>query len=111
MYNPINMQVEDETRLQDKDNREKNKKKRYEARYNAEEQTRSETLAEDERLDQMKLQKVSHQRVAEELNRGFDILTNGGLQGGLAQVNATSYMKPAQKAWDRISPRNASNSV
>ena len=51
MYNPINMQVEDENRLHDKDNREKNKKKRYEARYNAEEQTRSETLAEDERLD------------------------------------------------------------
>ena len=51
MYNPINMQVEDENRLKDKDNREKNKKKRYEARYNAEEQTRSETLAEDERLD------------------------------------------------------------
>ena len=37
MYNPINMQVEDEGRLQDKDNREKNKKKRYEARYDAEE--------------------------------------------------------------------------
>ena len=51
MYNPINMQVEDETRLQDKDQREKNKKKRYEARYNAEETTRKETLAEQERLD------------------------------------------------------------
>ena len=60
MYNPINMQVEDETRLQDKDNREKNKKKRYEARYVAEETTRSETLAENERLDKMSLQKVSH---------------------------------------------------
>ena len=106
MYNPINMQVEDENRLQDKDSREKNKKKRYEARYNAEEQTRSETLAEDERLDNMSLQKVSHQRVAEELNRGFDILTNGGLQGGLAQINATNYMKQAPKAWDRISPKN-----
>ena len=60
MYNPINMQVEDETRLHDKDNREKNKKKRYEARHMAEETTRSETLAENERLDKMSLQKVSH---------------------------------------------------
>ena len=32
----------------------------------------------------MALQKVSHMRVAEEINRGFDILTNGELRGGLA---------------------------
>ena len=60
MYNPINMQVEDEQRLADKDQREKNKKKRYEARHNVEETVREETLAEQERLDQMSLKKVSH---------------------------------------------------
>lgn len=32
MYNPINMKVEDQQRLIDKDIRDKNKKKRYEAR-------------------------------------------------------------------------------
>lgn len=36
MYNPINMNIEDETRLNEKDIREKNKKKRYEVRYDAE---------------------------------------------------------------------------
>ena len=36
MYNPINMNIEDEKRLNEKDIREKNKKKRYEVRYNAE---------------------------------------------------------------------------
>ena len=60
MYNPINMQVEDENRLKDRDQREKNKKKRYEVRYVADESTRAETLAEQERLDQMSLKKVSH---------------------------------------------------
>ena len=104
MYNPINMNIEDENRLKDRDQREKNKKKRYEARHNAEVQTREETLAEQDRLDKMSLQKVSRMRVAEELNRGFDILTNGQLRGGLAQINATSYMKEPPKVWDRITP-------
>lgn len=104
MYNPINMQVEDENRLQDKDLREKNKKQRYQARYIADVTVRDETLAEVTRLDNMSLTKVSHQRVAEELNRGFDILTNGGLRGGLAKMHSTGFMKQQPKAWDRITP-------
>ena len=46
MYNPVNMHVEDEERLKEKDQREKNKKKRYEVRYDAEQVTRKEQLAE-----------------------------------------------------------------
>ena len=46
MYNPINMNIEDEERLNEKDVREKNKKKRYEVRYDAEQMTRKEMLAE-----------------------------------------------------------------
>ncbi len=104
MYNPINMQVEDEKRLQEKDQREASKKQRFGARYIAEESTRTEMMAENERLDKMALSKVSHQRVAEEINRGFDILTNDKLQGGLAQIEASAYMKQAPRAWDSISP-------
>ena len=92
MYNPINMAIEDEKRLTEKDMRERAKKARYDARYVAEDTTRKETLAENERLDKMALKKVSHMRVKEEINRGFDILTNGGLQGGLAKLEATNYM-------------------
>jgi hypothetical protein len=32
MYNPVNMKIEDEQRLKERDTREKNKKKRYEVR-------------------------------------------------------------------------------
>ena len=46
MYNPINMNIEDEDRLNEKDIREKNKKKRYEIRYDTEVITRKEMLAE-----------------------------------------------------------------
>ena len=49
MYNPVNMKIEDEKRLIEKDQRDANKKKRYEVRYDAEDITRKETLAEFDR--------------------------------------------------------------
>ena len=55
MYNPINMVVEDEQRLQDLDQREKNKKARYGVRYEADSNTRAEMIAEQDRLDKMSL--------------------------------------------------------
>ena len=44
-------------------------------------------------------------RVQEELGRGFDILTNGNLRGGLAKLEATTYMQKAPKVWDQIGPK------
>ena len=79
MYNPINMVVEDEQRLHDLDQREKNKKARYGVRYEADASTRAEMIAEQDRLDKMSLKKVSYKRIAEEHGRGFDILTNDKL--------------------------------
>lgn len=111
MYNPISMAIEDENRLKEKDQREKNKKKRYETRYIFEETVLTESLQENERLDKMALSKVSHMRVAEELNRGFDILTNGGLRGGLAKIEATNFMQKPPKPWDMITPRAGDNEV
>ena len=46
MYNPINMKIEDEKRLYERDLREKNKKARYEVRYDYEQATRKDSLAE-----------------------------------------------------------------
>ena len=46
MYNPINMKIEDEQRLYERDLREKNKKARYEVRYDFEANTRKDCLAE-----------------------------------------------------------------
>lgn len=40
MYNPINMVVEDQQRLDERDTRERNKKKRYEVRQQFEQVTR-----------------------------------------------------------------------
>jgi len=77
MYNPINMKVEDEQRLIDKDTREKNKKKRYEVRQQVEISVREEGLAEQDRLDHMSLNKISHKHREEQAARNYNILTNG----------------------------------
>jgi hypothetical protein len=107
MYNPVNMQVEDENRLMEKDLREKNKKQRYEVRYDAETITRKECLAEQDRLDAMALNKVSFMRDREQLQRGFDILTNDHLSGGLAKRDATQFMQKPQPIWKRLESATA----
>jgi len=49
MYNPVNMKIEDEKRLYERDLREKNKKARFEVRYDVEALARKEGLAEQDR--------------------------------------------------------------
>jgi hypothetical protein len=66
MYNPVNMKIEDEKRLAEKDQREANKKKRYNVRYDMEDKTRDEGLAEAQRIDQLKLNKINYNRFKEE---------------------------------------------
>ena len=76
MYNPINMHIEDRDRLYQKDLRDKNKRKRFEVRYDVEADTRKDGMAQFEREQQMKVNKIRLKRYEETLNRGFDILTN-----------------------------------
>lgn len=81
MYNPINMKIEDEQRLYERDLREKNKKARYEVRYDFEQSTRKDSLAEQDRVGDMSVNKISGMRFREELQRGHDILSNVPLEG------------------------------
>lgn len=81
MYNPVNMKIEDEKRLYERDLREKNKKARFEVKYDVEAITRKEGLADLDRKQQLGLNKISGLRYKEETQRGFDILTNDKLKG------------------------------
>lgn len=76
LYNPINMHIEDQDRLYQKDLREKNKRKRFEVRYDVEADTRKEGMAQFDRMQEMGQNKISMDRYKEQLNRGFDIITN-----------------------------------
>ena len=104
MYNPINMVVEDEQRLVEKDLRDKNKKKRYEVRMQVEAHTRAEGLAEQDRLDQMSLRKISHKHTEEIVARNYNILTNGELPTSIKLISKDQqeYLKRPPKMWDHI---------
>ena len=102
MYNPVNMKIEDEARLYERDLREKNKRKRFEVRYDVEAMTRKEGFAEQERSDHLRLNKISHTRYKVEQERGFDILTNDPLKGPGA--SKTVYLPKANQprgVWTR----------
>ena len=106
MYNPINMKIEDEKRLYERDLREKNKKARYEVRYDVEAITRKSCLAEQDRHNEMSINKISGMRFREELERGHDILSNEELAGraaaykrAMAQAGATPT-----DAWGGLGP-------
>ena len=89
MYNPINMKIEDEERLYEKDLREKNKKKRYEVKYDVETYMRKNGLAEQDREKQMTLNKFAQnqdQAQREQIERGFDIITNGNFEKSKTQL-------------------------
>ena len=101
MYNPVNMKIEDEQRLYERDLREKNKKARYEARYDVEATTRKGCLAEQDRLSDMAVNKISGMRFREELERGHHILSNEALDGRAVQYKRDMYVagtRPTQ-AW------------
>ena len=103
MYNPVNMKIEDEKRLYEKDLREKNKKARFEVKYDFEQQVRREGLAEVDHREQQKLNKISGLRFKEETQRGFDILTNSKLEGpGVSiKMEQVSNSGPV-KAWKKV---------
>lgn len=103
MYNPVNMKIEDEKRLYERDLREKNKKARYEVRFDVEQIVRKESLAEQDRLDALKLAKVSGLRFQEETKRGFNILNNSKLEGKGAEIKMDKVGKSGpQKAWNGV---------
>jgi hypothetical protein len=102
LYNPINMKIEDENRLYERDLREKNKKKRFEIRYDVEAATRKEGLAETVKRDVQALNKISKMRFKEEIERGHDIITNDDLTGPNATKNVhMPAIRPERGVWTR----------
>jgi hypothetical protein len=99
LYNPVNMHIEDHDRLYQKDLREKNKRRRFEVRYDVEADTRKEGMAQFEREQEMKLNKISMDRYKEQLQRGFDILTNDPLEAeGNIGAPSDQGSQPAEDA-------------
>ena len=104
MYNPVNMKIEDAQRLYERDLREKNKKARYEVRYDMEATTRKESLAEQDRMGEMAVNKISGMRYREEIERGHHILSNQALEGRAIDYKSSMYGTGANptNAWNTL---------
>ena len=103
LYNPVNMKIEDEKRLYERDLREKNKKKRYEVRFDMEREYHERNAINEEREKKMRVSKIAHDRFIEERKRGFNILTNDPLIGPKAtQTIYAPHTKAKPPAWDRV---------
>ncbi len=110
LYNPVNMKIEDEKRLQEKDIREKKKKQRFEIRYEVENDLRVKGIEELEKTKLQKLNRVNYRRYVEHLDRGFDILTNDQFDSPEMQKKLYKpQVAEKPKVWDIIEgQRNAS---
>ena len=61
---------------------------RFEVKYDVETKTRKESLAEQDRWEMFKKNKISHLRFKGNEDRGFDILSNDPLNGpGATKIN------------------------
>ena len=72
-------------------------------RYDFEANTRKEGLSENERLDQLKLNKISGLRYKEETGRGFDILNNAKLEGSATTIKMDQVSSSGPvKIWNQV---------
>lgn len=66
-------------------------------------------ITKDKKDNDRALNKVSHMRVREEIERGFDIITNDAeLKSGLSKMGATAFMKKNPSTWDKLASASAS---
>jgi hypothetical protein len=105
LYNPVNMKVDDEQRLYERDLREKNKKQRFEVRYDVEHEAHLRGMEDSERIKWMSINKINPRKFQEYLDRGFDILTNTPLEGkdAIRRIEQPVTQQTKTNAWQSIS--------
>lgn len=97
------MKIDDPKRLEEKDQRERNKKARFQVRYEYDKITKEESLAEQDRVEAMKMNKISGSKYAEEIRRGFDIVTNQKMEGNATTFKMDQLNKTGKvTVWNRV---------
>lgn len=106
LYQPINMQVVDEARLREIDERRRNAKKRYESRFDLEREYRVRSIQhrdveEQERQKTLRINRVNAQRFLEVRDRGYNIITHSPFEGRFAEELPVPYVQPKPSVWER----------
>jgi len=87
------------------DQKKKEAMKKYELRYKVEEQIKTRDFEQQDKVEQMKLQRINDKKFTEHLDKGFDIITMNDYDKSQLKYVA----KPAQTKWEklRITSNNA----
>lgn len=101
LYQPINMRVVDEKRLQEIDLKTKLSKQRYNARYDYEQEIKGKDSEFDQKVEEQTLNRIKHERFMETRYRGYNIINNTGFQGKDAEKLYDPLTKPAPSLWQK----------
>jgi len=101
LYQPINMRVVDEKRLQEIDMKKKMAKQRYNARYDYEKEVKDKDVVFDDKVNEQTLNRIRHERFMETRYRGYNIINNAPFQGKDSEKLYDPLTKPAASLWQR----------
>eukprot|EP00743_Colponemidia_sp_Colp-15_P003066 GILK01003314.1.p1 GENE.GILK01003314.1~~GILK01003314.1.p1 ORF type:complete len:449 (-),score=49.27 GILK01003314.1:295-1599(-) len=101
LYNPVNMEIKDERGFQYVEHRDKGRKERYRLRYDKEEEFHSRDVETSEKLLNRSLNRLSAAQFAEEISRGYDIVSGAPFHG-LQAVKKHYPVKTPASVWESL---------
>jgi hypothetical protein len=101
LYQAISSKVVDPARLYEIDMKNKNAKKRYETRYDVEKEYHERDIEQQEKQKVQMINRISHERFLEDVNRGFDIINHSPYQGIGSKTLYPSKTSSKPGVWDR----------
>lgn len=101
LYQPIGMKVIDKKRLEEIDLRQRNSKKRFDLRYDIEKDYRVKDINAQDLKKSASLNRISHRRFLDTVERGYNIVTQAPFQGMGAEKIHLPLTNPKMGVWDR----------
>jgi len=110
-WNVINHKQSNADQLKQMDLAEDERKERFKNRYLVENNLHSRDIASDQIENERRLNRMSHERFAEPMRRGYDIVTHDAFQGRHSKPPYLPYPGPAPDVWERVSRNRSVPSV
>lgn len=106
-WNPVNHRIHNADTLKWMDLAEAERKERYKNKYIMDNNLHARDVREDQVVNERRLNRIEHERFAEPLRRGYDIVNNQGF-GPTEKPPYLPYCMPQPDVWERACRRTAS---
>eukprot|EP00742_Colponemidia_sp_Colp-10_P003399 GILJ01003619.1.p1 GENE.GILJ01003619.1~~GILJ01003619.1.p1 ORF type:complete len:441 (-),score=54.98 GILJ01003619.1:96-1379(-) len=111
LYNPVNMEIKDERGFQYVEHRDKGRKERYKLRYDKEEEFHTRDVETSEKVLSRSLNRLSAAQFAEEVSRGYDIVSGAPFHGLQAVKKYYPAVKTPSSVWESLIRSSAVDSA